>query len=187
MPSEGPARNRVSARERKKPACGTQAAQHEGRAALDGRRPAQTRTKAHWHPYLDGGRRGNGRRAGVPAGGQYVSDIFFSPRQWKPYSLLPSQCDSMRELREKYGIGPMAIHSSYLVNLASATPEFHRKSVAAFRGRIAAGAGALRRVSGAAPGIVPRAQPGRRAGVGGAVDCGSRGGAGTGEVKPESV
>jgi deoxyribonuclease-4 len=39
-------------------------------------------------------------------------------------------------LREKYGIGPMAIHSSYLVNLASATPEFHRKSVKAFRGEL---------------------------------------------------
>lgn len=59
-----------------------------------------------------------------------------SPRQWKPYSLAPSQCDAMRGLREKYGIGPVAIHSSYLVNLASATPEFHRKSVAAFRGEL---------------------------------------------------
>ncbi|MCU1332093.1 MAG: Endonuclease [Candidatus Angelobacter sp.] len=59
-----------------------------------------------------------------------------SPRQWQPYSLAPSQCDAMRGLREKYGIGPMAIHSSYLVNLASATPEFHRKSIAAFRGEL---------------------------------------------------
>ncbi len=59
-----------------------------------------------------------------------------SPRQWQPYSLVPSQCDAMRGLRAKYGIGPMAIHSSYLVNLASATPEFHRKSVAAFRGEL---------------------------------------------------
>ena len=59
-----------------------------------------------------------------------------SPRQWQPYSLAPSQCHAMRGLREKYGIGPMAIHSSYLVNLASATPEFHRKSVAAFRGEL---------------------------------------------------
>jgi deoxyribonuclease-4 len=59
-----------------------------------------------------------------------------SPRQWKPYSLASSQCDAMRGLREKYGIGPIAIHSSYLVNLASATPEFHRKSIAAFRGEL---------------------------------------------------
>jgi deoxyribonuclease-4 len=59
-----------------------------------------------------------------------------SPRQWQPYSLAPAQCNAMRGLREKYGIGPMAIHSSYLVNLASATPEFHRKSVVAFRGEL---------------------------------------------------
>src|SRR5215472_30437 len=59
-----------------------------------------------------------------------------SPRQWQPFSLAPSQCDAMRGLREKYGIAPMAIHTSYLVNLASATPEFHRKSVAAFRSEL---------------------------------------------------
>ena len=59
-----------------------------------------------------------------------------SPRQWQPYSLGSSQCDALRGLREKYGIGPLAIHTSYLVNLASATPLFHRKSVAAFRGEL---------------------------------------------------
>jgi hypothetical protein len=59
-----------------------------------------------------------------------------SPRQWQPYLLAPAQCEAMRGLRAKYGIGPMAIHSSYLVNLASATPEFHRKSVKAFRGEL---------------------------------------------------
>jgi len=59
-----------------------------------------------------------------------------SPRQWQPYSLAGSQCDALRELRQKYSIGPMAIHTSYLVNLASATPLFHRKSVAAFRGEL---------------------------------------------------
>jgi deoxyribonuclease-4 len=59
-----------------------------------------------------------------------------SPRQWKPYTLARSQCDEMRRLREKYQISPMVIHSSYLVNLASSTLEFHRKSVAAFRGEI---------------------------------------------------
>ena len=59
-----------------------------------------------------------------------------SPRQWKPYALAQSQCDTMQRVREKYGIAPLVIHSSYLVNLASATPEFHRKSVAAFRGEL---------------------------------------------------
>jgi deoxyribonuclease-4 len=59
-----------------------------------------------------------------------------SPRQWKPYLLTQEHCDALRSLRDKYGVGPMAIHCSYLVNLASATPEFHRKSVAAFRGEL---------------------------------------------------
>ncbi len=59
-----------------------------------------------------------------------------SPRQWKPYPLDPERCDAMRRLREKYEIAPMAIHTSYLVNMASATPEFHRKSVEAFRGEL---------------------------------------------------
>ena len=48
----------------------------------------------------------------------------------------PGQCDAMRDLRAKYGIGPMAIHTSYLVNLASATEQFHRKSVTAFRSEL---------------------------------------------------
>ncbi len=47
-----------------------------------------------------------------------------------------TQCNEMRRLREQYDIGPLAIHSSYLVNLASSTPEFHRKSVQAFRGEL---------------------------------------------------
>ncbi len=59
-----------------------------------------------------------------------------SPRQWKPYRLTQQQCEALHELRDKYGISPMAIHSSYLVNLASATHEFHRKSVEAFRGEL---------------------------------------------------
>src|SRR5437588_9629030 len=59
-----------------------------------------------------------------------------SPRQWKPYVLGQAQCDEMRRLRDQYDIAPVAIHSSYLVNLASCTPEFHRKSVQAFRGEL---------------------------------------------------
>ncbi|MBZ5522536.1 MAG: deoxyribonuclease IV [Acidobacteriia bacterium] len=59
-----------------------------------------------------------------------------SPRQWQPYKLSQAQCDEMRRLRAKYSLGPLAIHTSYLVNLASATAEFRRKSVKAFRGEL---------------------------------------------------
>ena len=59
-----------------------------------------------------------------------------SPRQWKPYELGVAQCNEMRALRERYGLRPLVIHSNYLINLAGTTPEFHRRSVAAFRGEL---------------------------------------------------
>lgn len=59
-----------------------------------------------------------------------------SPRQWEPYLLSREQCQKMRRLREKHGITPLVIHAGYLVNLASVTPDFHRRSVQAFRGEL---------------------------------------------------
>src|SRR5437764_13788900 len=62
-----------------------------------------------------------------------------SPRMWKPYELAKSQCDEMMRLREKYGIAPLVIHTSYLVNLASVTEEFLNKSIESFRGEVQRG------------------------------------------------
>jgi deoxyribonuclease IV len=59
-----------------------------------------------------------------------------SPRQWKPYRLSEEQCRRMHRTRDEHGLGPLVIHAGYLVNLASVTPEFHRKSVEAFRGEM---------------------------------------------------
>jgi deoxyribonuclease IV len=59
-----------------------------------------------------------------------------SPRQWKPYELGAAQCSEMRVLREKYGIKPLVIHANYLVNVAGGNPEFHAKSIVAFRGEL---------------------------------------------------
>lgn len=59
-----------------------------------------------------------------------------SPRQWKPYSLTGQQCTAMRELKARYGIAPLVIHTSYLVNLASTTDEFLAKSIEAFRAEV---------------------------------------------------
>jgi deoxyribonuclease IV len=59
-----------------------------------------------------------------------------SPRQWKPYELARPQCDEMSRLRERYGLKPLVIHANYLVNLAAGNPEFHAKSIAAFRGEV---------------------------------------------------
>jgi len=59
-----------------------------------------------------------------------------SPRQWKPYDLAPKQREEMVRLRAKYDLRPLAIHANYLVNVAGGNPEFHAKSIAAFRGEI---------------------------------------------------
>ena len=57
-----------------------------------------------------------------------------SPRQWQPYSLGRSQCEIMSQLRQKYDLRPLVIHSNYLINLAGENTTFLKKSVAAFRG-----------------------------------------------------
>lgn len=59
-----------------------------------------------------------------------------SPRQWQPYDLTKPQCDQMNQLRKKYDLKPLVIHSNYLINLASTTEEFLAKSVEAFRGEL---------------------------------------------------
>jgi len=59
-----------------------------------------------------------------------------SPRQWKPYELATGHVAAMIRLRAKYDLKPLAIHANYLVNLAGGNPEFHSKSIAAFRGEI---------------------------------------------------
>ncbi len=59
-----------------------------------------------------------------------------SPRMWRAPKVPAEQCERMRELRAKLDVGPLVIHTSYLVNVCSQTEEVRRKSVAAFRGEI---------------------------------------------------
>src|SRR3954462_11588399 len=42
----------------------------------------------------------------------------------------------MSRLREKYDLKPLVVHTNYLVNLASITEAFLKKSIEAFRGEI---------------------------------------------------
>jgi deoxyribonuclease-4 len=59
-----------------------------------------------------------------------------SPRMWRAPKVDPKQAARMRELRAKLDVGPLVIHTSYLVNVCSQTEEVREKSVAAFRGEI---------------------------------------------------
>ena len=59
-----------------------------------------------------------------------------SPRMWRAPKVDPTQAARMRELRGKLDVGPLVIHTSYLVNVCSQTEEIRQKSIAAFRGEI---------------------------------------------------
>ena len=59
-----------------------------------------------------------------------------SPRMWRAPKPDPEQCKRMRELRAQYDVGPLVIHTSYLVNLCSQTENVRRNSVVAFRGEM---------------------------------------------------
>jgi deoxyribonuclease-4 len=59
-----------------------------------------------------------------------------SPRMWRAPKVDPKQAERMRELRAKLDVGPLVIHTSYLVNVCSQTSDVREKSVTAFRGEI---------------------------------------------------
>jgi len=59
-----------------------------------------------------------------------------SPRMWRAPKVDPQQAKRMRELRASLDVGPLVIHTSYLVNVCSQSDEVREKSVVAFRGEI---------------------------------------------------
>jgi deoxyribonuclease-4 len=59
-----------------------------------------------------------------------------SPRMWRAPKVDPQQAQRMRELRAKHDVGPLVIHTSYLVNVCSQSSEIREKSIAAFRGEV---------------------------------------------------
>ena len=59
-----------------------------------------------------------------------------SPRMWRAPRVDPKQAVRMKELRAKLDVGPLVIHTSYLVNVCSQSDDVREKSVAAFRGEI---------------------------------------------------
>jgi deoxyribonuclease IV len=59
-----------------------------------------------------------------------------SPRMWRAPKIDPQQAERTSELRAKFDVGPLVIHTSYLVNVCSQSTEVREKSVTAFRGEI---------------------------------------------------
>ena len=59
-----------------------------------------------------------------------------SPRMWRAAKVDPKQAERMRELRAKLDVGPLVIHTSYLVNVCSQSAQVRQNSIKAFRGEI---------------------------------------------------
>jgi deoxyribonuclease-4 len=59
-----------------------------------------------------------------------------SPRMWHAPKIDPQQAERMRELRAKLDVGPLVIHTGYLINICSQSHEVREKSVTGFRGEI---------------------------------------------------
>lgn len=59
-----------------------------------------------------------------------------SPRMWRAPKVDPAQAERLKTLRASLDVGPLVIHTSYLVNVCSQSDEIRQKSIAAFRGEV---------------------------------------------------
>ena len=59
-----------------------------------------------------------------------------SPRMWRAPKVDPKEAARMQEMRAKLDVGPLVIHTSYLVNVCSQSDDVRTKSIEAFRGEI---------------------------------------------------
>lgn len=97
--------------------------------------PKRTRLRIGIHTSTAGGVENAAERA-YRLGCSTFQVFSSSPRQWKPVELGRSQCETMSNLRAKYDLSPLVIHANYLVNVAGGNPEFHQKSIEAFRAEV---------------------------------------------------
>ena len=59
-----------------------------------------------------------------------------SPRMWRASAISPEQRELTRAARADCNIGPLVVHTSYLVNVCSQANDVREKSVVCFRGEI---------------------------------------------------
>src|SRR5512142_3168936 len=55
-----------------------------------------------------------------------------NPRGWTVKPLDPDDIAEFRKLREQWDIGPVFVHTNYLINLASSKPELYERSIEQF-------------------------------------------------------
>ncbi len=59
-----------------------------------------------------------------------------SPRMWAAPDLVPAQIDELANLRARHDLSPLAVHGSYLLNLATTNSRNRANSVAGFRDEV---------------------------------------------------
>jgi len=59
-----------------------------------------------------------------------------SPRMWRAVPPDPLDITLLRKARDTFDLSPLAVHVSYLINLATYDPVIRTKSIAAFRGEL---------------------------------------------------
>lgn len=100
---------------------------------------AKLKRKVASHPRL-----GAHVAGGVPAAADRAAalgcdclQIFTSsPRQWRAPAIAPERAATMRQLCHQHHLAPLVVHANYLINLAGANPDFHARSLEAFRGEL---------------------------------------------------
>ncbi len=69
-------------------------------------------------------------------GAQAFQIFTASPRMWRATTIDPAQAEKLKAARQRLGLAPLAVHASYLVNLASSDEALRARSVEAFRAEI---------------------------------------------------
>jgi deoxyribonuclease IV len=69
-------------------------------------------------------------------GGEAVQVFTQSPRMWRPTNHDPADFERFAERRAEAGIGAVACHALYLINLASPKKDLYEKSVAALKNTV---------------------------------------------------
>lgn len=59
-----------------------------------------------------------------------------SPRMWKAPPIRTGEASRFAAARARYGLHPLVIHDSYLINLAAASGAVRRQSIVAYRGEV---------------------------------------------------
>lgn len=104
----------------------------------DSTRETSTRTRVGLHTGIAGGLH-NALLKAWSLGADTVQLFSRNPRGWKARPLDAEEVEQFKRVRAETGVGPVAIHANYLINLAAADVGIREKSVASFREEVERG------------------------------------------------